>query len=68
MIIFVLICTVGINAVRNLAPWYEDAISMVTINTTLPWRRRLLPQLACLLGCGHSSSFGIGRIFWLHVS
>jgi len=43
MIIFVLICTVGINAVRNLAPWYEDAISMVTINTTLPWRRRLLP-------------------------
>jgi len=26
----------------SLAPWY-DAISMVTINTTLPWRRRLLP-------------------------
>jgi len=82
IIIFVLLCTVGINAVRandvirllKRWTWYEwfyvrRHSSILKFGAVL-WRCRYtnFAVTSKTVASGHSSSFGIGQIFWLPVN
>jgi len=80
MTIFVLICTVGINAVREVV-WWWTWVEWFSVRGHSILKFGAVRWRCCYYGddvlnfavtsktvaCGHSPSFGIGRIFLLHV-